>query len=98
MNRSALSTLLALDKGFTTEFFRQVTLQVRHLSHCLDSERTHTEILQSLGLKDQTNLAKKLRATGPFQGPHGSDHPGQTPQQQTEISANRQGPESCRFV
>ena len=38
---------------------RQVTLQVRNLIRCLDGERTRSEILQSLGLKDRTNLAKE---------------------------------------
>ena len=37
----------------------QVTLQVRNLILCLDGERTRSEILQSLGLKDRTNLAKE---------------------------------------
>ena len=37
----------------------QVTLQVRNLIRCLDGERTRAEILQSLGLKDRTNLAKE---------------------------------------
>ena len=38
---------------------QQVTLQVRNLIRCLDGERTRAEILQSLGLKDRTNLAKE---------------------------------------
>ncbi len=37
----------------------QVTLQVRSLIRSLDGERTRAEILQSLGLKDRTNLAKE---------------------------------------
>ena len=57
----------------TTIFVRQVehaasqvpdkfpasTLQVRNLIRSLDGERTRAEILQSLGLKDRTNLAKE---------------------------------------
>ena len=35
------------------------TLQVRNLIRSLDGERTRAEILQSLGLKDRTNLAKE---------------------------------------
>ena len=37
----------------------QVTQQIRSLISCLDGERTRSEILQSLGLKDRTNLAKE---------------------------------------
>ena len=37
----------------------QVTQQIRSLICCLDRERTRSEILQSLGLKDRTNLAKE---------------------------------------
>lgn len=35
------------------------TLQVRNLIRSLDGERTRAEILQLLGLKDRTNLAKE---------------------------------------
>ena len=35
------------------------TLQVKNLIRSLDGERTRVEILQSLGLKDRTNLAKE---------------------------------------
>ena len=35
------------------------TLQVKNLIRSLDGERTRSEILQSLGLKDRTNLAKE---------------------------------------
>ena len=34
-------------------------LQVRNLIRSLDGERTRSEILQGLGLKDRTNLAKE---------------------------------------
>ncbi len=37
---------------------RHVTPQVRNLIRCLDGEQTRAEILQRLGLKDRTNLAK----------------------------------------
>ena len=35
------------------------SLQVRNLICCLDGEQTRAEILQSLGLRDRTNLAKE---------------------------------------
>ena len=37
----------------------QATPQVRNLIRSLDGERARSEILQSLGLKDRTNLAKE---------------------------------------
>lgn len=61
------------ENWMTTTFARQVehaapqvpdkypasTLQVRNLIRSLDDERTRAEILQSLRLKDRTNLAKE---------------------------------------
>ena len=66
-------TIDVSENWVTTTFARQIehaasqvpdksptsTLQVRNLIRSLDGERTRVEILQSLGLKDRTNLANE---------------------------------------
>ena len=72
-HRVAEPTIDVSENWVTTTFARQVehaasqvpdkspasTLQVRNLIRSLDGERTRSEILQGLGLKDRTNLAKE---------------------------------------